>query len=138
MNKTLAGVYHNIQESEFVVTDGELYIFFSSSAVLKRFLTGYEDFREKMKAKFSKITNDEIEINQDALFDLLFYKKCEKRGFYSVLNGKELNEEDWKQYAIQKMLSDQSPVYQGIFLVKGYKELIESEGEENGEETEKE
>lgn len=136
MGKTIAGVYHNIEESEFVVTDGHLYIFFTSSSTMKKFLAGYEENRQKMNEKFEKIVKDEIEINQDVLFDLFFYKKCEKRGFYCIFNGQEINEEGFKTYAIQKMEGNESTVYQGVFLLNGNKDLLESEGEGNGEETE--
>lgn len=136
MGKTRSGVYHDIKESEYAVSDGKLYLFFSSATTIKKFMTGYEENRKKMDARYERLMNDGVTVNQDVLFDLMFYKKIEKRGFYCVLNGKEIDEEEFREYARQVIEADQSPVYQGVFLVNGHKDLIESEVVENGEETE--
>lgn len=134
MGKTRSGVYHDIKESEYAVSDGKLYMFFSSPTTIKKFMNGYEENRKKMDEKYEKLMSDGVTINQDILFDLMLYKKIEKRGFYCILNGKEINEEEFKDYARQVIETDKSPIYQGVFLVNGNKDLLESESAGEGDE----
>jgi hypothetical protein len=50
MPATKRGVYHNLRESEYAVSNTEIAFFFSSEFVMNKYLSGYKDNREKRKS----------------------------------------------------------------------------------------
>jgi hypothetical protein len=101
------GVYHNLKESKYVVSNGDITFFFSSVVTLNKFLDGYQKYREIRKQKATII--DDTYINYDTVSDIEFYRKTEKRGFYVWLKGVPLTVEDVYQYSIRKMTEKNSP-----------------------------
>jgi hypothetical protein len=104
---TLRGVYHNLKESKYVVSNNDITFFFSSEHTLNKFMNGYQKHRELFKQKTTVLR--ESFMNLDTTADIEYYKKTEKRGFYVWLKGVSMTDEDLYSYAIRMMTSKKSP-----------------------------
>lgn len=113
MPKTLRGVYHNLKESEYTVSNGEAVLFFSSEHLLNKFLGGYQSYRKTCREKLSKNFNMNI-LNIDTLSDITFYQLVEKRGFLVWVAGSAISYEDSYKYSLRDMLEPDSPEWKRI------------------------
>lgn len=104
MPKTLRGIYHNLKESEYTISNSEVVFFFSSELYLNKFMDGYKENRKKYQNKFNK--NHETQLNFNTLYDILLYKEIEKRGFRVTLNGMEIGYASLEKYALRKMMDE--------------------------------
>lgn len=114
MPATLKGVFHNLKESEYTISNGEIVFFFSSKYYLNKFLGDYDTHREKFNKTTERITIDNP-LNMEILADINLYKKIEKRGFYVWLKGVSITWEDLHQYALRKMTE---PNTQNWFVIQ--------------------
>lgn len=106
MPPTKRGIYHNLKESKYVVSNGDTTLFFSSRLYLTKFLDGYKENRIRFTRRFKNTI--ESPHNLDTLADISFYKRIEKRGFYVLLKGVVV---DWKSlhlYALEQMTEPNS------------------------------
>jgi len=103
---TKRGVYHNLKESKYVVSNTDITFFFSSEHTLNKFMNGYEKQRENDRF-YGELNGTPF--NLHILSDIEFYKRCEKRGFYVWLKGFSINNDELYQYALRKMLDAESP-----------------------------
>lgn len=94
--KSIRGIYYQLEESTYKVTNGILTFHFSSNVTAHKFVERHEGFREKMYEKFTRHIGPDF-INLNVYFDYLLYKKMEKRGFYLTFEGRHLEEEDLPQ-----------------------------------------
>ena len=101
MPVTLRGVYHNLKESEYTVSNTEIVFFFSSEFYLNKFMSGYQKNRKKFISHLEK--NVDTTLNMNTLADLSFYKTIEKRGFRAWLKGVDMKWEELQNYALRKM-----------------------------------
>jgi hypothetical protein len=102
MPATKRGVYHNLRESKYAVSNTEIAFFFSSEFVMTKYLTGYQDNREKYKKRMGSLLKDSP-YNLDLVADICFYQEVEKRGFYSKFKNVILKKDDLYKYALRKM-----------------------------------
>ena len=102
MPATKRGVYHNLRESKYAVSNTEIAFFFSSEFVMTKYLTGYQDNREKYKKRMGSLLKDSP-YNLDLVADICFYQEVEKRGFYSKFKNVILKKNDLYNYALRKM-----------------------------------
>lgn len=102
MPATKRGIYHNLKESEYTISNSEIVFFFSSRLYMNKFLEGYKDHREQFLDRMDKLTGD-IPLNMVTLADVTFYIDIEKRGFHAWLKGVEIDCEDLHLYALRKM-----------------------------------
>ena len=105
MPVTYRGVYHNLKESKYTISNSEVVFFFSSKYVMNKFLIGYQDHRDKYLQKLKKL-DEMIPLNMNILADIKFYKTVEKRGFRVTMKGVEINEEELYQYSLRKMTEE--------------------------------
>jgi hypothetical protein len=105
MPATLKGIYHNLKESEYVVSNSEITFFFSSELYLTKFMNGYKDNRKKLMERTKKETSH-VNLNLNTLSDITLYKTIEKRGFLARLKGVDLNWRDLEKYALRKMTEE--------------------------------
>lgn len=98
MPPTKRGIYHNLKQSKYTVSNSEIVFFFSSEVYLQKFLDGYQQNRQKFKTKVF-----DNPLNMDALADIWFYKQIEKRGFLAWLKGVDIDWHDLHRYALRKM-----------------------------------
>ena len=101
MPKTSRGVYHNLKESEYVVSNGDATFFFSSELYLNKFIDGYRKHREEFNNRMNRITD--APLNMDMLADITFYNKVEKRGFHAWLKGVNTTWREIHIYALRTM-----------------------------------
>jgi hypothetical protein len=102
MPATKRGVYHNLKESKYAVSNSEIAFFFSSGFVLNKYMTGYQDNRDKYKKRLGNLLKD-TPYNMDLVADICYYQEVEKRGFYVKFKNVILKKEDLYQYALRKM-----------------------------------
>jgi hypothetical protein len=102
MPATKRGVYHNLRESKYAVSNTEIAFFFSSEFVMTKYLTGYQDNREKYKKRMGSLLKD-TPYNLDLVADICYYQEVEKRGFYSKFKNVILKKDDLYKYALRKM-----------------------------------
>ena len=108
MPKTRRGIYHNLMESEYTVSENEIVFFFSSAFYQKKFLESYKDHREAIHAKMEKLL-DGIPFTVSTLADLNLYETIETRGFYATLQGREVTCQELYRYALQRLTDPSSP-----------------------------
>jgi hypothetical protein len=102
MPATLRGIYHNLRESKYTISNGEIVFFFSSEFYLKKFMNGYQANRLNFLEKMAKNVVD-TSLNMNTLADISFYKQVEKRGFLAWLKGVEMSWQEIEKYALRKM-----------------------------------
>lgn len=100
MPATVKGIYHDLQESDYsILIDGVEY-FFSSLVYRKKFKNGYIRNREKYEWFFS---GKELKLNFNSLSDFQFYCMIERRGFRVKIEGVEMDWQQARERAIQKL-----------------------------------
>jgi YHS domain-containing protein len=104
---TKRGVYHNLKESKYVVSNSDITFFFSSEHTLNKFMSGYQKYRDIFRQKTSIM--NETNFNLDTTADIEFYRRTEKRGFYVWLKGVSMSTEDLYLYSIRMMTEKKSP-----------------------------
>lgn len=102
MGATKRGVFHNLKESEYTVSNHEAVFFFSSEFYLNKFLDEYKENREAFKKKFNKWLSDTT-LNMDTFADVCLYAQIEKRGFRAWIKGVDITWHDLEKYALRKM-----------------------------------
>lgn len=102
MSATRRGIYHNLLESRYAISNKEVAFFFSSRLYRDKFLEGYEENRKEMNDKLGRWV-DGKPLNMNTLADVSYYQMIEKRGFRVTLNGVELSWLSVYQYALRKM-----------------------------------
>lgn len=103
MPATVNGIYHNLRESKYTISNGEVVFFFSSKLYRDKFLKQYENHRVIYKNKMN------VPLNMDTLSDVLLYESIEKRGFFVRLERARITYDDLYKYALRKMNEDESP-----------------------------
>lgn len=100
MPQTKRGIYHNLKESKYTISNGEIVFFFSSKLYMDKFLIEHKMFRESFAKKVIKF---DTPLNMEILADILFYRKIEKRGFRAWIKGVDISWEELNLYALRKM-----------------------------------
>ena len=100
MPPTRRGIYHNLKESEYTVSNSEIVFFFSSKVYQEKFLREYRENRETFRNRLIK-TGKDIPINLDIIADITLYETVEKRGFRACVGGVDTSCENLYQYALR-------------------------------------
>lgn len=88
--KTIRGIYHNLEESEYTFKYDNLEFVFSSNLYLNKFMRIYKEYLKENTAKIEKQYNSTF--YADELILITLYKKIEKRGFRVLYFGEPLEE----------------------------------------------
>ena len=104
---TKRGIYHNLKESKYTISNGEVVFFFSSTVYLNKFMEKYQRNREIYQSKLKK--DHTIDLNFDFLYDLVLYKEIEKRGFRAKLSNVDLSYQDMEMYVLRQSTRKDSP-----------------------------
>lgn len=75
-------IYSDLQETEFKYQAEKFIFHFSSMFYLNKFKEEIDDFRDKIRRKFTTLYLIPVELNDYAA--IILYSKIEKRGFYIV------------------------------------------------------
>lgn len=102
MPATKKGIYHNLRESKYVVSNSEITFYFSSEFYLLKFLDGYHENRDKYKKRLGSLLIDSP-LNLNVVADICFYQTIEKRGFFVRLLKAKITKDDLYKYALRKM-----------------------------------
>ena len=103
MPKTKRGIYHNLRESKYTISNGEVVVFFSSLFYLEKFMECYKENR--LKPKYRRIEK-ETKLNLNMLADIVLYREIEKRGFRVKIRNVEVDWNELNKYALRKMDDD--------------------------------
>jgi hypothetical protein len=109
MPKTAKGIYHNLRESKYTISNNEVVFYFSSNLYRDKFLKEYKINRKLFKKKI-----DDNPLNMDTLSDVLLYQKIEKRGFFVRLDRAMITFNDLYKYSLRKMNEQNSPDWRVI------------------------
>jgi hypothetical protein len=134
--KTVRGVFLNLEDSTYIITNGELNLFFSSSSRLGKFLLGYVENRMNYEKKVKKLMG-ETTFPYEYLADIDFYTQTENKGHFMLLNGEQITLDQFEQYIVKFIAERKELVYS---VVSDPEEVckIREVLEENGEKTETE
>lgn len=113
MPPTLKGIFHNLRESEYTISNTEIVFFFSSRVYRNKFMDKYIEHRETFCKKANKLLS-ESPYNMDILADIELYKAIEKRGFFALLKGVSIKWEELHTYALRKMTEKNTHDWQEI------------------------
>lgn len=113
MPATKKGIYHNLKESKYTVSNTETVFFFSSKLYMMKFMDGYEQNRKIFFQRMAKIVG-RVPLNLSTLADISFYQTVEKRGFRAMLKGVDITETDLYQYSLRKMTQNVTPDWKVI------------------------
>lgn len=113
MPVTLRGVYHNLKESKYTISNTEVVFFFSSQSYLDKFMRDYQSHRIEFNRKLDKAI-DETPLNMNMLADIKLYDVIEKRGFRAWLKGVDMQCNDLYRYALRKMTEVETPEWEII------------------------
>ena len=100
MPRTKRGIYHNLKESKYTVSNGEIVFFFSSKVYMEKYLREYKENRRVFRNKLLR-QGKELPINLDIIADLTLYDTIEKRGFRACVGGVDTSCENLYQYALR-------------------------------------
>ena len=102
MGKTKKGVYHNLKESKYTVSNTEIVFFFSSQFYLNKFLVECQSNRDKFNERMTKLMGT-CPLNFNMLADIQLYEAIEKRGFRATLKCGTISSDELYRYALRKM-----------------------------------
>lgn len=88
-NPTRDGVYHDLKQSIYTASRGEVVFFFSSNYYRNKFFEQLEEQRKEFDSHLNKKV-DEHFLNLNWLADIHLYKRVEKRGFYVKIGCEEV------------------------------------------------
>lgn len=113
MPATLKGIFHNLEESKYTISNTEIVFFFSSKFYRNKFMEKYKENRITFNDKADRLM-DKPPLNMDTLADITLYKSIEKRGFYVWLKGVSITCEELHRYALRKMTEKNTQDWQEI------------------------
>lgn len=87
MKKTIRGIYHDLNDSDYIVILNSVKYYFSSNYYKKKFIQKYEENNSIINYSLKK--RFKANINTYLLSDIILYSKIEIRGFRIIYNGKE-------------------------------------------------
>jgi hypothetical protein len=102
MPATAKGIFHNLRESKYVISNSEITFYFSSKFYLNKFMAEYPDHREKFQNRMETLLKDSP-FNVNTLADIKLYKDIEKRGFFVKLLNVKITEDELNKYALRCM-----------------------------------
>lgn len=105
MPQTKRGIFHNLRESKYTVSNGEIVFFFSSDYYLKKFMEGYKNNRKQFLPDNFKVENLD-KPNISLVADIYFYLCTEKRGFYVWFKNYEIDVFDLYNLALDKLIDE--------------------------------
>jgi hypothetical protein len=97
--KSIRGVFHNLEDSTYIASNGELHLFFSSSSRLGKFLVGYMEYRNKVQKKMNSAIG-ESSFPYEYLADIEFYKQSENKGIFVMLEGEQITLDQMEKYIV--------------------------------------
>lgn len=113
MPATQRGIYHNLKESKYTISNSEIVFFFSSRFYMTKFMDGYKQNRESFMSKVSQVAK-ETNLNMETLADIEYYLSVEKRGYRVRLKNVYISKDDLHNYALRKMMESESLDWQII------------------------
>jgi hypothetical protein len=99
---TRGGIYHNLRESKYTVSNTEIVFFFSSELYLNKFLREYQKNRDCYRKRIKS------PLNTDILSDIETYEDIEKRGFFARFKRDKISKDDLYKYALRKMVDTET------------------------------
>lgn len=102
MVMTKRGIYHNLKESEYAISNGEIAYFFSSRLYMGKFLEEYHEHRKQYRKKIARAMIVD-EMNTDMLADIHLYKDIEKRGFRVIKFLSNIMSDGWVEITWQEL-----------------------------------
>jgi hypothetical protein len=90
MPRTKDGIYHNILESDYPFTIGEITFYFSSHSYRRKFMDRYRAEIMRFNESAMNIYKRQFNLVFIELAVIRLYTMIEKRGFYIILRGEPI------------------------------------------------
>lgn len=103
MPATRDGIYHDLRESKYTITENGITYYFSSELYQYKFDSEKNRNRKKYVWFFQ---GKNLDLNFDTLADLSLYCMIEKRGFRVRIEGDVRNWQNARKYAIRRLLKN--------------------------------
>jgi hypothetical protein len=84
--KTIRGIYHNLEESEYIFSRNHITFYFSSQLYLNKFVRIYDSEVDRFNDNGNSMYKDKFNLVLDDLALIRLYAIIEKRGFYIKVN----------------------------------------------------
>jgi phosphotransacetylase len=107
MPKTQKGIYHNLKESKYTISNSEVVFFFSSKVYLQKYLDRYLKNRQELSIRMERALGS-VPLNLNVLADISLYETIEKRGFRAWVKGVEVDSADLYRYSLRKMDTEET------------------------------
>ena len=101
MPPTRDGIYHNLLESEYVITNGVITFYFSSEFYMNKYLEEYKEHRIVFNKRI-KYTIKDSPFDLNLLSDIVLYKQIEKRGFRAKIRRCDVTWKDLHRFVLEK------------------------------------
>jgi hypothetical protein len=88
--RTRDGIYHNILESDYPFSVGEITFYFSSHLYRQKFMNRYRAEIERFNESAMNVYKRQFNMVFIELAVIRLYTQIEKRGFYIILRGEKV------------------------------------------------
>jgi hypothetical protein len=90
MPRTRDGIFHNIEESDYPFSVGEMTFYFSSPTYRQKFMQRYRAEIERFNESAMNVYKRQFNLVFIELAVIRLYTQIEKRGFYLILRGEKV------------------------------------------------
>jgi hypothetical protein len=108
--KSIRGVYNNLEDSTYIVSNGDMQLFFSSFSRLGKFMTGYMKNRIMAGKKMRAFIGD-TDLPYEYASDIEYYHNCENKGSLILINGKQATLKEVESYLLHLVADKKELVY---------------------------
>ena len=100
---TERGIYNNLTDSSYIVSNGDVSLYFSSKIYMLKFLNRYKMNRKENEKRVQRFAGN-TKFNFSVWFDIHLYQEIEKRGYHATVWHKDgcIPKEELEKYAISK------------------------------------
>lgn len=102
--KTARGIYHNLQDSDYIVELQNIRFYFSSKTYRDKFAERLFDEIERFNTALNMVYKNTFDLAGDVLAMVRLYNRIEKRGFYIEIDGNEIS-------CLENLAFDVMPIY---------------------------
>lgn len=99
MKKTIRGVYHDLNDSDYIVISNNIKFYFSSKLYKDKFIKKREENNAIINYSLKK--RFKVNFKTEILADVLLYSKIEIRGFRIIYNEQEYRSLKELEYIIK-------------------------------------
>lgn len=117
------GVFNNIEDSDYIITDGELILYFTSEHNMNSFINSYKENRETYNEKYNRFIKG-VDLIPTIQIDVELYKNSEFKGFHICLGVTKLDEKDIRDISLRRMMLNEVRDYKKVESIEELNSLL--------------